>query len=49
MPDSEPPPSLAKQTRSWWIMPVLIGLVITGIVLLLGDFRPMMERFYSVF
>ena len=33
----------------WWLTPVVIGLVITAVVLLLGDFRPIVERFYSVF
>ena len=40
---------LLRQTRRWWLMPVVIGLVITAVVLLLGDFRPIIERFYSVF
>ncbi|MGB0640050.1 MAG: DUF5989 family protein [Myxococcota bacterium] len=36
-------------TRKWWLMPVVIGLLLTGALILLGDFRPMVERFYSVF
>jgi len=36
-------------TRRWWLMPVIVGVVVTAAILLLGDFRPMVERFYSVF
>ena len=33
----------------WWLVPVIVGVVLTAGVLLLGDFRPIVERFYSVF
>jgi hypothetical protein len=33
----------------WWLMPMIVGLLVTAAVLLLCDFRPMVARFYSVF
>jgi len=33
----------------WWLMPVVVGLVAMAVALLFGDFRPVVERFYSVF
>ena len=38
----------APLTR-WWLMPVVVGLVAMVAALLFGDFRPVVERFYSVF
>ncbi|MAY81091.1 MAG: hypothetical protein CL930_09950 [Deltaproteobacteria bacterium] len=43
------PKQVLANTRRWWLMPVVIGLVLTGALILLGDFRPIVERFYSVF
>jgi hypothetical protein len=43
------PKQVLANTRRWWLMPVVIGLLLTGALILLGDFRPMVERFYSVF
>jgi uncharacterized membrane protein YqhA len=45
----EEKPGVMAATRRWWLMPVIVGVVVTAAVLLLGDFRPMVERFYSVF
>jgi hypothetical protein len=33
----------------WWLMPVVVGLVAMFVALFFGDFRPVVERFYSVF
>jgi uncharacterized membrane protein YqhA len=38
----------ASLTR-WWLMPVVVGLVAMFAALFFGDFRPVVERFYSVF
>ena len=38
----------ASLTR-WWLMPMVVGLVAMLAALLFGDFRPVVERFYSVF
>jgi len=35
--------------KLWWVMPILVGLVLTGAVLLVTDFYPELTRFYSVF
>ena len=39
----------APAMTRWWLVPVLIGAAGMGAALLLGDFRPVVERFYSVF
>jgi hypothetical protein len=43
------PGSELQTAHRWWLTPVVVGVIITAVVLLLGDFRPMVERFYSVF
>lgn len=45
---TEPSNTRPSVTR-WWLVPVLIGALVMGAVLLFGDFRPVVERFYSVF
>ena len=51
--NNTPSPSGIKRllsgARTWWVMPMIIGLVLTGVVLLLTDFYPDLKRFYSVF
>jgi hypothetical protein len=41
--------SLMSGAKTWWVMPLVVGLVLTGVVLLLTDFYPDLKRFYSVF
>ena len=45
----EEKPGVFAATRRWWLMPMVVGIVVTAAILLLGDFRPVVERFYSVF
>lgn len=40
---------LLSGAHTWWVMPMVIGLVLTGVVLLVTDFYPDLKRFYSVF
>jgi hypothetical protein len=40
---------LLRGTSTWWILPLLIGLLLTGAMLLVTDFYPELKRFYSVF
>jgi len=41
--------ALLSGTKTWWVVPLIIGLVLTAVVLLLTDFYPDIKRFYSVF
>jgi hypothetical protein len=37
------------KTRRWWLPPVVIGVALALAAVAFGDFRPVVERFYSVF
>jgi len=41
--------SLMSGAKTWWVMPLVVGLILTAVVLLLTDFYPDLKRFYSVF
>jgi len=40
---------IMRGAKTWWVMPLILGLVLTGVVLLVTDFYPDLKRFYSVF
>jgi hypothetical protein len=33
----------------WWLGPVVVGVLAMAAALAFGDFRPVVDRFYSVF
>jgi len=47
--EMDTPPETKPSMTLWWLAPLLIGMAGMAAALLLGDFRPVVERFYSVF
>jgi len=38
-----------KLSALWWLGPVVVGALAMAAALAFGDFRPVVDRFYSVF
>jgi hypothetical protein len=48
-PQPSPLARLLSGSKTWWVLPLALGLLLTAAVLMVTDFYPELQRFYSVF